>query len=213
MATTPSFVLTYNSLVTTVQQYLERSDAAVQTQIPVAITLCEFKIAQQLKSLGQLQVVRATLQANAPTLQKPARWRKTVSMNIVVNGQKVPLLLRKYEYLRNYWPNAAQSDQPLYYADYNYDNWLIAPTPDQNYPIEIMFYERLQPLASDAQTNWLTQNAPNAILFGTLLEMTSFLKSDARIPVWQKNYDDAIAALKVEDTLRIGDRAAVVQDS
>lgn len=54
---TASFVLTYDNLVTTVEQYLERNDAAVVNQIPTFITLCEFEIAQQIKTLGQQQVV------------------------------------------------------------------------------------------------------------------------------------------------------------
>ena len=47
---TVSFVLTYDSLTSTVLQYLERSDAATIAQIPTFITMCEFEIAQQIKT-------------------------------------------------------------------------------------------------------------------------------------------------------------------
>ena len=59
--TTPSFVLTYDSLTSTVLQYLERKDAAVVNAIPTFITLAEFAIAEQVKTLGQLQVVESTM--------------------------------------------------------------------------------------------------------------------------------------------------------
>jgi hypothetical protein len=71
----------------------------------------------------------------------------------------------------------------------------------------------LQPLDSATQTNWLTQNAPNAMLFGTLKQTAPFLKDDGRLAVWSGLFDAAMAALKTEDQLRIGDRQAIAQDS
>ena len=193
--TTPSWVLTYDSLTTTVLQYLERKDAAVVNAIPTFITLAEFEIAEQIKTLGQLQVVESTMTFGNPVLAKPARWRKTVSMNVLVNGKKQPVLLRKYEYLKNYWPDDTQMDVPLYYADTDWDHWYIAPTPAQAYSFEVLYYERVAPLSSTNQTNWITQNAPNAMLFGTLLQAMPFLKNDQR-QIFQQKYTEAMQALK-----------------
>lgn len=209
---TVSFVLTYDSLTSTVLQYLERSDPAVVDAIPTFITLAEFEIAQQIKTLGQMQVVESQLNAGDPTVAKPARWRKTVSMNILKDGQKLPVLLRKYEYLKLYAPDATATGTPLYYADYDYEHWLIAPTPDEAYEFEVLYYERIAPLSSENQTNWLTQNAPNAMLFGTLLQAMPFLKNDSR-QIFQQKYDQAMAALKTEDVTRLGDRQTVAIES
>lgn len=209
---TVSFALTYDSLIETVLQYLERRDAAVVNQLPTFITMCEFEIAQQIKTLGQLQVAESVLQPNNPIVPKPARWRKTVSMNVLVDGKREPVLLRKYEYLKNYWPDADQTDTPRFYADYDYEHWLLAPTPDAAYNFEVLFYERIQPLSSENQTNWLTQNAPNAMLFGTLLQAMPFLKDDSR-QIFQQKYSEAIAALKAEDITRVADRQAIAVDS
>lgn len=210
--TTPSFVLTYDSLTSTVLQYLERKDAAVVNAIPTFITLAEFEIAQEIKTLGQLQVAEATMLTGNPNLQKPARWRKTVSMSITVNGVKQPVYLRKYEYLKNYWPDITKTDVPKYYADTDWDHWFIAPTPDQDYTFEVLYYERISPLSSTNQTNWLTQNAPNALLFGTLMQAMPFLKNDQR-QIFQQKYDVALQSLKTEDVARVGDRQAVAVDS
>lgn len=210
--TTPSFVLTYDSLTSTVLQYLERKDQAVVNAIPTFISLAEFEIAEQIKTLGQLQVVESTMNTGNPVLQKPARWRKTVSMNVTVDGKKQPVLLRKYEYLKNYWPDATATDVPLYYADTDWDHWYIAPTPDQAYSFEVLYYERVAPLSSTNQTNWITQNAPNAMLFGTLLQAMPFLKNDQRT-IFQQKYTESLQALKAEDVARVGDRQAVAVDS
>lgn len=209
---TDSFALTYDSLCSTVLEYLERQDTAVVNALPVFITLAEFEIAQQVKTLGQLQVAETNLTPNNPVMQKPARWRKTVSMNLITNSQAQPILLRKYEYLKNYWPNNSNTATPLYYADTDWDHWYLAPTPDQAYAMEVLYYERIEPLSSANQTNWLTQNAPNAMIFGTLLQAMPFLKNDQR-QIFQQKYTEAMQALKAEDVSRVGDRQAVAVDS
>lgn len=212
MTLIPSWVMTYDSLTSTVLQYLERKDAAVVEAIPTFISLAEFEIAQEIKTLGQLQVAEATMTADNALLQKPARWRKTVSMSVTVDGKKQPVYLRKYEYLKNYWPDANQTDVPLYYADTDWEHWYLAPTPDQDYAFEVLYYERISPLSSANQTNWLTQNAPNAMLFGTLLQAMQFLKNDQRT-IFQQKYTEALQSLKAEDVARVGDRQAVAVDS
>jgi len=212
MTTTPSWVLTYDSLTSTVLQYLERKDAAVVNAIPTFISLAEFEVAQEIKTLGQLQIANSTTTVGNPVLQKPARWRKTVSMNITVDGVTSPVLLRKYEYLKNYWPDETQTGTPLYYADTDWDHWYLAPTPDAAYSFEVLYYERIAPLSSTNQTNWLTQNAPNAMLFGTLLQAMPFLKNDQR-QIFQQKYTESLQALKAEDVARVGDRQAVAVDS
>jgi hypothetical protein len=210
---TPSWVMTYDSLMSIVLQYLERNDAATIAAIPTFITLAEFEIAQEIKTLGQLTVATSTVTPSNPILAKPARWRKTVSMTLTnASGQTQPILLRKLEYLMNYWPTATNTGTPLYYADTDYEHWYLAPTPDQAYTFEVLFYERIAPLSSTNQTNWLTQYAPNAMLYGTLLQAMPFLKNDARA-IFQQKYTEAITALKTEDVARVGDRQAIVVDS
>ena len=205
--------MTYDSLTSTVLQYLERSDAAVVNAIPTFITMCEFEIAQNIKTLGQMEVVDSNMSIGNPVIAKPARWRKTTSMTLSVSGQKQPMLVRKLEYLNTYAQDVTATGVPLYYADYDYDHWFVAPTPNQAYAFEALCYTRLEPLSSSHQTNWLTQNAPNAMLFGTLKQTAPFLKNDARLALWKQMFDEALVALKTEDTLRVADRSAVAVDN
>ena len=206
-------VMTYDSLVDDIRTYLERSDAATLNKIPTFIMLAEQVLAAELKFLGNLTVVESTMVQGEAVIAKPSRWRKTVSMNITVAGKRQPVFIRKYEYLREYWPDAAETDVPAFYCDYDYDHWLVAPTPDADYSYEVLYYQRLQPLDSSNQSNWFTQYAPQALLYGSLLQAMPFLKNDERIPMWQQQYDLIVNVLKTEDVLRIGDRQAVAKDS
>ena len=210
---TTAAVMTYDSLVDDISTYLERTDTATLQKIPTFIMLAEQVIAAEIKFLGNLTVMQSTMTATQSVIDKPARWHKTVSMNVVVDGERTPILLRKYEYLREYWPDATQTDVPKFYCDYDYTHWLVAPTPAQNYNFEVLYYERIQPLDSSNQTNWFTIYAPQALLYGTLLQAMPFLKNDERMAMWQAQYDKIINVLKAEDLTRIADRQSTVLDS
>jgi hypothetical protein len=210
---TVAVVMTYDSLVADIQSYLERTDTATIEKIPSFIMLAEQTIAADIKFLGNLTVQTSTLTINQPVIDKPARWRKTVSMNVTVAGQRNPVLLRKYEYLREYAPDPTATGTPKFYCDYDYTHWLVAPTPAGAYPFEVIYYERVQPLDSSNQTNWFTIYAPQALLYGSLLQAMPFLKNDARLPMWQAQYGAIVASLKTEDVQRIADRQANVLDT
>ena len=210
---TTASVMTYDSLVENIQSYLERTDAATLDKIPLFIMLAEQVIASQIKFLGNLTVNASTMTTGQNVIDKPARWHKTVSMNITVAGQRQPVFNRRYEYLREYWPDPASTDVPKFYCDYDYTHWMVAPTPDANYVFEVLYYERVQPLDSSNQTNWFTIYAPQALLYGSLLQAMPFLKNDDRIPMWQAQYKLIMDILTAEDKLRIGDRQAIANDS
>ena len=206
-------VMTYDSLVENIQSYLERTDTATIEKIPLFIMLAEQVIASQIKFLGNLTVNTSAMVIGEATIQKPARWHKTVSMNVTVSGERQPVLLRKYEYLREYWPNPTDKDVPKFYCDYDYDHWLIAPTPDVAYNFEVLYYQRVQPLDSSNQTNWFTNYAPQALLFGSLMQAMPFLRNDERMPFFQQQYDLIMQTLMAEDRLRVADRQAIAVDS
>jgi hypothetical protein len=210
---TVAAVMTYDSLVDDISTYLERTDQATLVKIPTFIMLAEQVIASQIKFLGNLTVQTSAMVSGQNIVDKPARWHKTVSMNVTVAGQRYPVLLRKYEYLREYWPDPALTEVPKFYCDYDYTHWLVAPTPAAAYNFEVIYYERIQPLDSSNQTNWFTIYAPQALLYGTLLQAMPFLKNDERTPLWQAQYDQIMQTLMAEDKLRMADRQAIAMDS
>lgn len=203
------YTMTYSSLLEDVRRYLERgftaeSDQIVYEQLPRLITLGERRISRELKIQGFIRAVTTPLQAGVATYRKPDRWRDTVSMTL--NG--APIFARAYEYCRNYWPDEAQTATPQFYSDYDYNHWLITPTPNADSTLEVMYYEQPRFLGEDFQTNWLTEYAPDLLLYATLLEATPFLKKDERIGTWQQMYDRAAQALNGEDLKKIMDRSA-----
>lgn len=205
--------MTFTSLQVDLRNYLERggaTDPIVYEQIPRLITLAERRIARELKIQGFQTVVNTTMQAGVAVYAKPDRWRDTISINYGTganNNVHTAVFARSYEYIRSYWPNETELGQPKFYADYDYKHWIFVPTPAESYPMEVLYYE-LPPLLDDTnQTNWLTEFAPNLLLYGSLVEATPFVKDDERVQLWQSYYDRALAALNGEDLQKIVDRS------
>ena len=133
-------VMTYDSLVADIITYSERDDPDFVAQIPSLILLAEYDIATQVKALWELSPVETTLipGLRGATVLKPAYWRKTVSMSI--NGQ--PLTHRSQDYVKQFQYESNQG-QPVFYSDYDYNHWALAPIPDQAYTVEITYYSLL----------------------------------------------------------------------
>lgn len=204
-----AFVLTYDSLVSQITNYLERSDPGLIASIPTFVLLGQQRIDKDSKTLGLEQYIIGSFITNNSVVAKPNRWRNTLNFNVgngTNNNTYNQLRLRSYEYCRNYWPDDSQTGFPKYYADYGYNNWLIVPTPNGTYPFEISYMETTEPIDTINQTNWITENAPDLLLYACLLETAPFLKDDERIVTWRTYYDAALQSLNAEDKTRLTDR-------
>ena len=204
-----AYTMTYTSLLEDVRCYLERgfseeSDPIVFEQLPHLVTLAERRISRELKVEGFIRAVETNLIPGVSVYEKPDRWRTTVSMT--VDGK--PIFGRVYEFCKAYWPDDTETGSPEFYTEYDYWHWMITPTPATEQTLEILYYEQPRFLDNEFQTNFLTEYAPDLLLYATLLEAAPFLKKDERIQTWQQMYDRAAQALDGEDLKRILDRTA-----
>jgi hypothetical protein len=203
-----SAVMTYNSLLEDVKNYVDRTDPPFVDQIPSLITLAENRIATEIHALGYKKFVTVSLEAGITILSKPTTWRETVSFAIGVgegNRSHKYLLYRGYQYCRTYWKDSTKLDEPRFYSDYDFDHWLIVPTPDFDYPAEIEFHERPLPLSEENQQNWSTMFAPQLILYATLLEAQPFLMRPERTVEFQQLYQRSADAIMNEEKRRLID--------
>lgn len=199
---------TYTSLLSDVQAYAERSDAAFVAQIPRLLVLAENRVAKDARLLGFVQYVTGTLAIGNPVMAKPSRWHRTISLSYLdATGQRHYLWPRSYEYCRTFWPDSSVRAAPTYYADYDYEHFFLAGTPDAAYAFELAYHELPQPLDGTNQTNWTTQYAPQLLLYATLLEAQPFLKNPDKLQLWQQLYQAELQALQGEDVQRMVDRA------
>jgi len=211
----PAAAMTYNSLVQDIKAYLERgntSDETVLRQIPIIINNCERSLADKMKIQGYRDVITSTMQEQVNVIDKPQGWRSTVSINIgtgVGNNSRVTLRVRSYEYLRIIAPNDTSYGQPQWYSDYDFNHWIVAPTPDNNYPFEAIVYRLPDLLSSSNQQNYLTQFTPFLLLYECLTAMEPFLRNDSRMGLWKSMRDEQFANINTQEMQKVVDRAVL----
>ena len=91
-------------------------------------------------------------------------------LKLLLLDQNVFLLQKDVNYLREYTPAASTTGLPKYYARFDENNFILAPTPDTAYTIELHYFYRPTSLTAgaDGGTTWLSTNAPYALLYGSL---------------------------------------------
>jgi len=209
--------MTYTSLFNQVVSYLDREDVATQEQIPKFIYQAQQYLSLACKTIGVESSVVSFFIPGQSVYQKPANWRRNISMNAGSGATfdiRNPILLRTYEFLRAYTPDSADATKralPRFYSDYQFTNFLVAPTPDQAYPFEYTFLQIPDPVTLTNQTNWWTNFAPQVLLNATLLEAMYFLKNDERIETFKAARQEGVDLINQQDDMRIVDRSSARQ--
>lgn len=209
--------ITYDTLVQDIQNYLERDDTHLVEEIPTFILLGQRRLARDLKILGYKASLTGVMEPGHYIIDKPAQWLNDSSFMMGINlpdqtdyQTRIPILQRDYDYCVMYWPNRTLMAQPKYYtARYQWNWWYLAPTPDQAYPFEILYYQIPDLLGPEEQMNWASLNVPDALLYACLVETAPYLKDDERVPIWKDYYQTAISAITQEDKQRILDGFSV----
>jgi len=172
--------------------------------------MSQLRLAKEAKTLISRVVLTSAMVAGQPIIAKPARWRNTESFNFgtgLTLTTRTPLFLRDYSFCRWYWPDPAVLGQPEFYADYNYENWLLVPTPDTAYPFEVICQEEIEPITDTVQSNFYTQYAYDLLLHATLLEAWLYLKDWTKVQSEQGYYDRLLQGITYEQTERKTDKS------
>ena len=108
------------------------------------------------------------------------------------------MLQKDVNYLQEFHPNPSSTGTPRFYASFDVNNFIVAPTPDSNYSVEIHYYYRPASLTTDdSGTTWISTNAPDALLYASLVEAYTFMKGEADlIQLYNTRYAEALSRLK-----------------
>lgn len=112
---------------------------------------------------------------------------------------------RSSEYCREYWPDLTEKDYPLYYGDFDFNNIIIVPTPLATLPWQLNYYETPEHLSDTNDTNWITDQAPDMLLYATLVEAFNFLKNYDQAAAWEQKYTQSGQSRGMEARARIDD--------
>jgi hypothetical protein len=142
--------------------------------------------------------VTATVDQNIPYLGTPADYLSTYSMAIISDSSYQYLLSKDVSFIREAFPNPTATGVPRYYGAFDEDTFILGPTPDQAYTIELHYKGYPESIVT-AGTTWLGTNFDTALLNATLVEAIRFLKGEQdTVAQYEKMYAQAIALLERE---------------
>lgn len=190
--------MNYTELSSLLGQYLEAEEATYTANIGLFVRLAEEDIYRTVQLPVLIQNSTSFFGSDDPYMSTPTDYLSTYSMAVMVAGVHRYLQSKDVNYIREAYPDPSVSGVPRYFAQFDQENFLIAPTPDDNYPIELHYFYEPESISTSASgTNWLSENGENALLFGSLLHGYIYMKGDQDILVAYKGqYEKAIADLK-----------------
>ena len=196
--------MTYNELVTAVQDYCENTFLTVDMN--TFIRQAEQRIYNTVQIANLRKNMTGSLTANNKYLSCPDDFLSAYSLAVVDgNGNYEYLLNKDVNFIRQAYPNPAPANNglPKYYAifgptsnDTTELSFILGPTPDSNYAVELHFYYYPESIVT-AGTTWLGDNFDSALLNGTMVEAIRFMKGEQdMVKLYQDMYIQSIGLLK-----------------
>jgi hypothetical protein len=197
--------MNYTQLTAAIKGYAENDFPNTVGSFTSADQIATFvKIAEQrIYNMVQLPAIRKNVTGNTTTGNKylacPSDWLATFSLAVInANNEYMYLLNKDVNFIRQAYPDvdAAFYGEPKYYAQFDQNTFILGPTPNANYAVELHYFYYPESIVT-AGTSWLGDNFDSVLLYGALLEAAAFMKSDADvIAFYKQRYDDAMSELK-----------------
>ena len=189
--------MTYAELVGAINSYSENSFDT--TDINTFIQQAEQRIFNtvQLPDLRRNQVGNTT--SGNKYLTTPSDWLSTYSLAVIDSNNEYTYLINKdVNFIRESFPDtdSAFYGKPEYYGIFDDNTFILGPTPDQQYTVELHYFYYPTSIVT-AGTSWLGDNFDTALFYGSLLEAATYLKAEPDvIQNYTQRYMDAISMLK-----------------
>tara|TARA_B100001057_G_scaffold47515_1_gene42325 strand:- start:159 stop:806 length:648 start_codon:yes stop_codon:yes gene_type:complete len=171
---------TLATLKTAIQDYTDNSETAFVTNLPNFIKAAEEKILKTVDLDYFRKNVTSAFTSSDKFLSVPSDYLASFSLQITTSGSESFLLQKDVNYIREYTPASTTTGVPKYYARFDENNFIVAPTPDSNYALELHYFYRPTSITAgaDSGTTWVSTNAPFALLYGSLVEAYTFMKGE-----------------------------------
>ena len=202
---------TYGQLKTAIQDYTENTETTFVNNLPVFIRAAEERILKMVQLALFRRNQTATLTASNPYLNAPSDYLAPYSLSYTDgNGDKQFIEFKDVNFVQAFNPDVTDTGAPRFYAQFDLDNFIIGPTPDSNYAVELHYFYRPASLTAgaDSGTTWLSENAELSMLYGALVEAYIFMKGEQDVmALYNQRFQESLMGLKM-----FGEAKEVTQD-
>jgi hypothetical protein len=192
---------TLATLKSAIQDYTDNTETSFVSNNDLFIKNAEERIFKTVQLTEFRSNATGSLTSSNEFLQKPTDYLASFSLSVTnaSTSAKSFLELKDVNFLQEFNP-AGSTGFPRFYADFDVDNFLIAPTPNASLSVELHYYYRptsLTAVSAGAKT-WISDNAPLALLYGALVEAYLYMKGEPDILAeYEKRFKEALATLKL----------------
>ena len=192
---------TFTTLKTAIQDYTQNTESTFVTNLPTLIVQAENRIVKSVELPNFRKNVTGTLTSSSPYLSTPTDYLYPFSLAVLDSSSNYEYLLNKdVSFIRQSFPSASTTGTPKFYAQFDDDTFIIAPTPDSNYTVELhYFYIPTSITTSSDGTSWLGTNATETLLYASLVEAYTFMKGEPDIlSNYENRFKEALQRLTLE---------------
>jgi hypothetical protein len=173
----------YSELQTSIAGWLKRTN--LTDRIPDFIALAEAQLNRQLRARQMTTVYTRTTDQHIITLPDD-----------YLDAEKLELNGETLDYTARWAADSPmrRGDNRAFYTMVGKSVWIMRRV-EPNSVFRLYYYQRLTPLSDLEPQNWLIEDAPDAYLYGSLLQAEPYLKNDQRVQIWQGLYTSIIEAM------------------
>ena len=191
---------TYATLKTAVQEFTENDETTFTNNLSVFIKNAEERILKNAHLSLFRKNVTGSMTSSNQYLGCPSDFLAPFSLSYTSSSVKSFLDFKDVNFIQTFNPNSSTTGSPRYYAQFDVDTFIIGPTPDSSYTSELHYFYRPASLTAgdDDGTTWLSINATQAILYGSLIEAYTFMKGEADLlQDYEKRFAEAMVSIKM----------------
>ena len=259
---------TYSTLKSAIKDYTENQESTFVSHLVDFVKTAEERIFKSVDLEFFRKNATGTTTAGNQFLAVPDDYIASFSLSLERSSNKNFLLIKDVNFLQEYNPNSSTTGLPKYYGVYDFQNFLLAPTPDAAYTAELHYYYRPTSLtqsqflltvssvtgtfvdgetitggtsganttiasvattttfniiipstdftvgetvtggtsgatgtvvstSADSTTTFLSVNAPNALLYGSLIEAYTYMKGEPDVmKMYSERFVESLVRLK-----------------
>jgi hypothetical protein len=192
---------TQDQLKQAIRDYTENDETSFVNNLPLFIRQAEERILKSVQLSLFRKNVSGTMTADTPYLAAPSDFLAPYSLSFIDgSGNHVFLEFKNPDFVQTFNPIPATTGNPRFYATFDVDNFILGPTPDSGYSVELHYFYRPASLTAgaDSGVTWLSTNADVALLYGSLIEAYVYMKGEQdMMTLYEKRFVEAISGLKM----------------
>ena len=192
---------TFTTLKSAIQDYTQNTETSFVNNLTNIVVQAENRIIKSTQLPNFRKNVTGSLTSGNSYLTAPTDYLYPYSLAVIDTDSNYNYLLNKdVNFIREAFPASATTGVPKYYAQFDNDSFILGPTPNRNFTVELHYFYVPQSItASSDGTSWLGTNAPEPLLYASLVEAYTYMKGEPDVlAVYETRFKEGLSRLTLQ---------------